>query len=73
MGLRENLTKRPRLMAGLAAVAIVLVAAFSVSQLQSGGRPPLPVIPDQAFYTTDDEPPSLSTLSTRRPRSTTRA
>ncbi len=54
MALREFFSQNPKAVA--TGTVLVLAACLVVifSELNGGGKPRLPIMPDQAFYTTDD-------------------
>jgi len=54
MELRGWINKNGRPLMAASAVVLIVAALFSAAQLRSGGRPPLPVIADRAFFTSDD-------------------
>jgi len=54
MDIRALLNERPRLFAGITAVVLVICLGFAFLQAKHGGRPPLPNLPVNAFYTADD-------------------
>ena len=54
MSIREALKKKPALLGVAGGTVVALALTFSILQQRGGGRPPLPTIPDQCFYTTDE-------------------
>jgi hypothetical protein len=54
MALREFLSKNPKVVATAMILLLAACLGLIFSELKGGGKPPLPSMPDQAFYTTDD-------------------